>query len=223
MACDLAEPVSIKDCVARVKSIGCRIDAIVCNAGILGTPTLHRAHGYELQFFTNHIGHFMLVTGLLDQLATDARVVVVSSSYHALASGEGISFENLSGKRGYNAWVAYAQSKLANILFANEFQRRYGASGKSAFSLHPGLIPTNLARRTGTAAKLLLRIISPLFLKSVQQGAATQLFAAVHPAARALAGQYLADCNAAKPGRKAQDPELAARLWEVSERIVQEL
>ena len=223
MGCDLSDPRSVRGCVARIQSLGFRLDAIICNAGILGTPTLHRTHGYELQFFTNHIGHFMLVLGLFDQLAPDARIVAVSSAYHRFAPREGIRFDNLGGRRGYNAWSAYGQSKLANILFASEFQRRYGASGKTAYSVHPGLIPTNLARRSSSGAKFFLRIIAPLFLKNVQQGAATQLFAAVHPDAVALAGHYLADVNVAKPGRSANDPGLARRLWEFSEELVHEL
>jgi NAD(P)-dependent dehydrogenase (short-subunit alcohol dehydrogenase family) len=222
-ACDLSDPASVRGCVERIRNRGCRLDAIICNAGIMALPELQKAHGYEMQFFTNHIGHFLLVTELLDSMAEECRLVVVSSSYHTLAPRGGIRFDNLKGERGYNAWTAYGQSKLANVLFAAEFQRRFAGSRRSACSLHPGVIPTNLARNTGSVAQSLLGMVAPLFLKTIPQGAATQVYAAVHPAAGALAGRYLADCNATKPGRNAEDPELASRLWEVSERILREL
>jgi WW domain-containing oxidoreductase len=213
----------VRNCTAKIKAAGYRFNAIVCNAGIMATPTLQRAHGYELQFFTNHIGHFMLVTDLLDHIAEEGRVVVVTSSYHRLAPRVGIRFDNLTGERGYNPWVAYGQSKMANILFANELQRRFSGSNKTAYSVHPGIIPTNLARSTGSVAQSFLDMLAPLFLKTIPQGAATQVFAAVHPAAKSLAGRYLADCNTVTLGRRADNPELARKLWKVSEQIVQEL
>ena len=222
-ACDLSDPASVRMCTAKIKEAGYRLDAIICNAGIMATPTLQKAYGYELQFFTNHIGHFMLVTDLLDNLAEEGRVVVVSSSYHRLAPRGGISFDNLTGQRGYNPWIAYGQSKMANILFANELQRRFSGSKKAAYSAHPGVIPTNLARNTGSVPQSFLGMLAPLFLKTIPQGAATQVFAAVHPAAKSLAGRYLLDCNAATLGKRARNPELARNLWEVSERIVKEL
>ena len=120
VACELSDPASVRACVEAVKKMGVPLDAIVANAGIMALPKLHQAHGYELQFFTNHIGHFILVTGLLDQLADDARVVMLSSAAHQMAPAGGIQFDNLSGERAYKGWVAYGQSKIANLLFAKE-------------------------------------------------------------------------------------------------------
>jgi WW domain-containing oxidoreductase len=219
-ACELADPVSVRACVERIKGDGHRLDAIVCNAGIMALPTLQTAHGYELQFFTNHIGHFMLVTGLLDSLADDGRVVMLSSMAHAQAPKGGIQFDNLKGERGYSPWVNYGQSKLANLLFAKELQRRFAGTAKTAFAVHPGVIKTNLARSMGRVTQIALTIAGPLFLKTIPQGAATEVFAAVHPKALPLAGQYLADCNAGTPSKYAEDGELARRLWAVSEEIV---
>jgi WW domain-containing oxidoreductase len=109
LACDLSEPASVRTCVQAVRQDGAKLDALVCNAGIMALPTLRQAYGYELQFFTNHIGHFLLVTGLLDQLATDGRVVVVASAAHRRAPAEGIDFDNLSGARRYLPWEAYGR------------------------------------------------------------------------------------------------------------------
>jgi WW domain-containing oxidoreductase len=222
-ACELADPDSVRACVARIRRSGHRLDAIIGNAGIMALPTLQQAHGYELQFFTNHVGHFMLVAGLLDHLAEDGRVVMLSSLAHSLAPKGGIQFDQLSGERGYSPWRHYGQSKLANLLFAKELQRRFAGTTKTAYAVHPGATQTNLARHMGRSVAWFTQVAGPLFLKNVAQGAATTVFAAVHPQAPALAGHYLADCNAARPSRNAEGEALARQLWEVSERIVQNL
>jgi WW domain-containing oxidoreductase len=222
-ACELADPKSVRAGVAQIRSDGHRLDAIICNAGIMALPKLKKAHGYELQFFTNHIGHFMLVTGLLDSLAEDGRVVMLSSMAHAQAPKGGIQFDNLDGARGYSPWGAYGQSKFANLLFAKELHRRLAGTKKTAYAVHPGVIRTNLARSAGGVVQAIFAIAGPLFLKTIPQGAATEVFAAVHPKASALAGQYLADCNAATPRKDAEDEALARQLWFVSEQIVQGL
>jgi len=138
-ACELSDPTSVKNCILQIKRDGHRLDAIICNAGIMALPALQQAHGYELQFFTNHIGHFMLVTGLLDVLSDTGRVVMLSSSAHAQAPKAGIQFDNLSGERGYRPWGNYGQSKLANLLFAKELQRRFAGSNQTAYAVHPGV------------------------------------------------------------------------------------
>src|SRR5688572_9284239 len=105
VSCELSDPASVRACVDTVKKHGRRLDALICNAGIMALPKLERAFGYELQFFTNHIGHFMLVTGLLDALAENGRVVVLSSAAHGSAPPGGIQFDNLSGEKGYWSWI----------------------------------------------------------------------------------------------------------------------
>lgn len=222
-ACELSEPDSVRACVARIRQDGHLLDAIVGNAGIMALPTLQQAQGYELQFFTNHVGHFMLITGLLDRLAADGRVVMLSSLAHAQAPKCGIDFDNLSGERGYNPWRQYGQSKLANLLFASELQRRFAGSQRTAYAVHPGVARTNLARHMGRSAQRFVELFGSFFLKDVARGAATAVFAAVHPQAPALAGHYLVDCKAVRPSRQALDAELARRLWEVTEEIVRKL
>jgi NAD(P)-dependent dehydrogenase (short-subunit alcohol dehydrogenase family) len=220
VACELTDPASIAACVATVRAGGA-LDALICNAGIMALPQLQQAHGYELQFFANHVGHFMLVTGLLDTLTAHGRVVMLSSRAHRRAPAGGIQFDNLSGERGYRPFSAYGQSKMANLLFAKELSRRLGTGGRGALAVHPGVIATHIGRHmAGPAATVFFGVGSLLFLKSIPQGAATQCFAAVHPRAAALSGAYLVDCQVARPRADAEDSALARRLWEVSEQIV---
>jgi len=219
VACELSEPASVQACAAQIIALGRPLDAIICNAGIMALPTLNQKFGYELQFFTNHIGHFMLVTSLLDSLAAKGRVVMVSSDAHHRAPREGIQFDNLTGEREYGALANYGQSKLANLLFANHLAKRLEGTGKTANSLHPGVIHTNLARSMNPIAKGALAIAAPLVLKSVAEGAATQCYLAVHPNVEGVAGKYFSDCNVGKSSRHGRDVEMAAKLWEVSEQI----
>ena len=222
LACDLSAPTSVDACVGTLRERATRLDAVICNAGIMALPNLQQAFGYELQFFTNHIGHFMLVTGLLEQLAPNGRVVVVSSGAHRWAPPGGVQFDNLSGNSGYHPWVAYGQSKMANLLFAKELAHRLPLSGQIANAVHPGAIRTKLYRTTSTLMKAVVPLAEPLFFKNVAEGAATQCYVAVHPAVSEN-GEYFVNCKPARPRKAARDPELARRLWEVSERIVHEV
>jgi NAD(P)-dependent dehydrogenase (short-subunit alcohol dehydrogenase family) len=223
VACELSDPASVQACAERVVALGRPLDAIICNAGIMALPTLNQKLGYELQFFTNHIGHFILVTSLLDTLAEKGRVVMVSSDAHNGAPKEGIQFDNLSGERGYGAWTSYGQSKLANLLFASHLAKRLEGTGKTANSLHPGVIHTNLARSMNPIARGALAIGAPLVLKSVGEGAATQVYLAVHPSVEGVAGKYFSDCNVGKSSSHGRDEEMAAKLWEASEKIAAEV
>jgi NAD(P)-dependent dehydrogenase (short-subunit alcohol dehydrogenase family) len=223
VACELSEPASVQACVAKVQSLGRPLSAIICNAGIMALPQLQLQHGYELQFFTNHIGHFLLVTSLLDQLTDDGRVVMVSSDAHNGAPKEGIQFDNLDCKRGYSPWANYGQSKLANHLFARQLAKRFEGTGKTANSLHPGVIHTNLSRSMNPIARVALSIGAPLVLKSTAEGAATQCYLAVHPAVAGISGKYFADCNESHTSAHGRDDAMAEKLWETSERIVAEV
>ena len=219
LACELSDPASVRACVATVKKSGEPLNALICNAGIMALPTLQQACGYELQFFTNHIGHFMLVTGLLDRLSENGRVVLVSSDAHRAAPKNGIEFDNLSGARSYRPWAMYAQSKLANLLFARELARRLKSKKQTANAIHPGVIKTNLGRSMNPVIQFALAVAEPLVLKTVAQGAATQCYVGVHPGASGVSGEYFADCNVAEGSPISRDASLASRLWEESERI----
>lgn len=223
-ACELSDPTSVRGCVRAVTESGHVLDAVVANAGIMALPRREQAHGCELQFFTNHVGHFILVTGLLDRLAEDARVVVLSSSAHGMAPQEGVRLDDLAGDRGYRPWTAYGQSKFANLLFAKELARRFAGTRRVANAVHPGVIETKLARNMKVPLTGLgYAIAGPIALKNVAEGAATQCYVAVHPAAGAISGEYFADCNVARSRRDADDPGLAKRLWEESEKIAARL
>jgi NAD(P)-dependent dehydrogenase (short-subunit alcohol dehydrogenase family) len=220
VACELSEPSSVRACVARVKEQPGPLAAIICNAGIMALPKLSVRHGLELQFLTNHVGHFLLVTGLLDKLAPEGRVVVLSSAAHRAAPKSGIDFDNLAGERGYSGWQAYARSKLANLLFAKQLARRFRGSKRTANAVHPGVIATNLDRHMSPLVGVGLALARPLALKTPAQGAATEVWAAVHPDAAGLSGEYLSHCNVAKARALALDEPLAEQLWTKTEQII---
>ncbi|TXD39628.1 SDR family oxidoreductase [Lujinxingia vulgaris] len=222
VACELSEPESVRACVEAVKALGRPIDVLMLNAGIMALPELQVHHGYELQFLTNHIGHFILTQGLRDSLSEDARVVALSSAGHQHTPKGGIAFDNLDGRNGYDAWRFYGQSKLANLLFARELARQFEGSERQAYSVHPGVIKTNLTRHMNPILTSLFGMFESLTLKNVEQGAATQCYVAVHPQVDA-SGAYFADCNEAKSSSYGRDMELARRLWDESERIVEGL
>jgi WW domain-containing oxidoreductase len=223
VACELSEPDSVRACIKIVSALEKQLDVIICNAGIMALPKCEQKFGYELQFLTNHLGHFLLVTSLLDKLSDTARVVVVSSDAHRRAPHEGIEFDNLSGERGYEPWRQYGQSKLANILFARELARKFAGTAKTANTLHPGVISTNLGRHMNPVATAAFAIAKPLVLKSIPEGAATQCYIATHPSLAKTTGEYFADCNISKSSDIGEDIELAQKLWTTSEEIVAKL
>lgn len=219
MACDLSAPESVRAAVAAIRDLP-PLDGIIANAGIMALPKRTLQHGVELQLLTNHVGHFILVTGLLDRLTEDGRVVMVSSSAHHGSYREGIRLDDFAAERGYRDWLAYGQSKLANILFARELARRLPAP-QTANALHPGVIPTNLTRHIPSIADTVFQSLGPVVLtKSVPQGAATQTYLAVHPAAATERGTYFVDCNPGRSSRHARSDELAEQLWTRTEEVV---
>ena len=221
--CELSTPSSVRGCVAFLKAEGVKLDVIIANAGIMALPKLKQSHGYELQFFTNHIGHFLLITELLSELTEEARVVVLSSGAHNAAPKVGIELDNLSGERGYSPWRAYGQSKLANLLFAKQLAKRLQGTKITANAVHPGVIKTELGRSMSPVVRLVLSAASPIALKSVAEGAATQCYVATRPELAGVSGEYFADCNIAKSSALSHDSALAEKLWEESERIVAKL
>ena len=223
LECELANPSSVRSCIAEIKKQKIKLDVIICNAGIMALPKLEKAYGYELQFFTNHIGHFILVNGLLDELTEEGRVVMLSSAAPMNAPKEGIDFDNLAGEKNYSAWSFYGQSKIANLLFAKELARRFSGTKKTAYAVHPGVIKTNLARSMNPFLQVVFGLGEHLFLKTVPQGAATECYVATNPNVISESGNYFADCNTKTPRKDAENSELAKKLWEVSEKIVAKL
>jgi NAD(P)-dependent dehydrogenase (short-subunit alcohol dehydrogenase family) len=209
------------------------LDILVNNAGIMALPELHRtAEGWELQFATNHLGHFNLALGLHDALAAagGARVVSVSSNSHRTSP---IVFDDINfERRPYEAWLAYGQSKTANVLFAVEAAKRWASDGVIANSLMPGGIHTNLQRhQEENMTPEIKEIFDNYEWKSLEQGAATSVLLAASPLIEGVSGRYFEDCNEARvttdPNAQdgvrphALDPDDAARLWDVSVAMLQ--
>ena len=216
VACDLSDLDSVRAAVQQVRGLA-PLDALIANAGIMALPELQQIAGIERQLFVNHIGHFVLVTGLLDRLTPAGRVVMVSSGAHRYAK-QGMELDNVSGVFDYDPWRMYGRSKLANILFARSLQARFEGSDRVALSLHPGVIETNLGRHIPDREAMYERMKD--LLRTVGQGAATQVFAAVHPDAAALGGAYLSDCAVTDTLPQGQDDALAAKLWAWTEKLV---
>lgn len=222
VACDLAEPASVRAAVASVRDRAGELHGIVTNAGIMALPKREVRYGIELQLLTNHIGHFILVTGLLDRLAPDGRVVVLSSGAHTMATAPLMDLDDPAMERGYTAWSAYGRSKLANLWFARELSGRL-PKGQVTNAVHPGVIKTNLGRHMGGVMNTVFGAMEPLFLKSIPEGAATQCWAAASPATATITGEYLADSNVRPSSALGRDRAAATRFWEGTERLVAKL
>ncbi len=212
VACDLTNFDSIVAALATIHGLAQPLDAIVANAGIANQPSLATHYGVELQFLTNHIGHFMLVNGLVDLLREGSgRIVLVSSAASITkAPIEGIMFDNLDGHRFYEPSTFYAQSKLASALYARELSRRLAGRGITVNSADPG------AARTGMRKGLVAR----LFAKTAARAAATQAFLAASPETAGVTGEYWSNCRIAAGSALLQDTVLARRLWDVSQAIL---
>ena len=217
LACDLSDPSSVRTAVEAVRE---PVHAIIANAGVMALQERTLMHGIEAHMLINHVGHFMLVTGLLDRLSPDARVVVLSSAAHSYARGKSVTFDGLGWDRPYKPWTAYGHSKLANILFAKGLAARL-EDGQTANALHPGIVATPLFRHLPEAEAA--RMNRGLKFRSVPQGAATQVFVATHPSAASVTGAYFGDCKERQPSKLARDAALAKRLWETTERVVAQL
>lgn len=233
LSLDLADLAGVAAAAQRVRQQCDRLDLLINNAGIMAIPRRLSVDGFELQFATNHLGHFALTRALLPLLIQTpaSRVVTVTSGIQQLGR---IAFDDLQGERRYNPWRAYAQSKLANTMFALELQERLRQQGADTLSLaaHPGIARTNLQAASiaasgggGGGAAFALRWLAPLW-PSAAQGARPQLQAATAPGLQG--GELLAPGGLAElwgdpgPGRlpaAARNSSDRARLWQISETL----
>jgi NAD(P)-dependent dehydrogenase (short-subunit alcohol dehydrogenase family) len=215
---ELSDLDSVGSCSEQVLSMDTPIDVLVLNAGIMALPELEQVNGIERQFFVNHLGHYALGVNLMERVmaAPAGRIVVLSSSGHMWAPEGGIEFDNLSGERDYEPMKMYGQSKLANGLFAFELARRMADSNATANAVHPGIINTNLGRHFPKWQLAFAKAFGWLFMKNVEEGAATQTYVAANPRIAGMSGYYFADCNPVLPDPRMNDAELAAELWDVS-------
>ena len=241
---DLGSLKSVRAAADKLIANGEPFDIIIANAGVMATPFGHTADGFETQFGTNHLGHFVFVNRIAPLLRAGGRLVNVSSAGHRYSN---VDLDDPGFERTpYDPFVAYGRSKTANILFAVEFDNRHRARGVRAAAVHPGVIKTELARHVDPARieKLIEQINEnlkaegkgPFQWKSLEQGAATSVWAAVTADADELGGKYCENCHVAQPMRDnaniasvsegvrayALDPANAAALWKKSEQLVAE-
>ncbi|WP_442580416.1 SDR family NAD(P)-dependent oxidoreductase [Mesorhizobium sp. ASY16-5R] len=237
---DLASLASVRSCADGLIADGRPFDVIICNAGVMATPQGKTADGFETQLGTNHLGHFVLVNRIASLLKPGGRLVNLSSAGHRYSD---VDLDDPNFERTpYAEFVAYGRSKTANVLFAVEFDRRHKASGIRATAVHPGGIKTELSRHmTQAATEALIRSINeaqqaagqpPFTYKTIPQGAATSVWAAVVAAADEVGGHYCEDCHVAaiedaegiRGGVRpyALDPDRASALWAKSEEMVGE-
>ena len=229
---DLATLADIRRCADALRAAYPRLDVLVNNAGVMALPYRKTQDGFEMQFGTNHLGHFALTGLLLDRLRATpgARIVTVSSGFHRLGK---IRFDDPQWERGYSKWGAYGQSKVANLLFTYELQRKLDAAKADVISVaaHPGYAATNLQaagpRMEGSSlAERLSEIGNRLFAQSAAMGALPQLYAAVAPDIRG--GDYVGPSSIGelwgsprKVGSNPHSRDVAAaqRLWALSETL----
>ncbi|QPF92581.1 SDR family NAD(P)-dependent oxidoreductase [Bradyrhizobium commune] len=239
---DLASLKSVRGCADALVADGRRFDVVIANAGVMRTPFGHTADGFETQFGTNHLGHFVLVNRIASLIAPGGRLVNVASSGHRYSD---VDLDDPNFERApYDPMVAYGRSKTANILFAVEFDRRHKARGVRATALHPGGIKTELDRHMAPGeldnlvgqinAQLATAGQPPFQFKTIPQGAATSVWAAVVAPAEDVGGHYCENCQVSditegaispvSPGVRpyALDPEHAKALWARSEKMVGE-
>ncbi|XP_031485147.1 short-chain dehydrogenase TIC 32 B, chloroplastic-like [Nymphaea colorata] len=207
------------------------LNILINNAGVMFCPYQQSEDGIEMQFATNHLGHFLLTNLLLDKMKQTAResgiegrIVNLSSIAHLHTYEEGVMFDQINDQSRYSDKKAYGQSKLANILHAKELSRRLQEEGANitANAVHPGLIMTNLMRHSAILMKI-VKLFTFLWWKNVPQGAATTCYVAVHPSLKGVTGKYFTDCNEITPSAFARDEALARKLWDFSNKLVKKL
>src|SRR4051812_29854864 len=227
---DLASLDSVRAFADSFASAHDRLHLLINNAGVMYTPFEHTAEGFEMQFGTNHVGHFLLTNLLAPALLADppARVVNLSSGGH---HASGIVWDDVNlERRNFDKMEAYGQSKTANVLFSVELDRLLARHGVHAYSVHPGLIMTTELGRTMTRDDFEAMMAKAKAsasgagggmppAKSIEQGAATSVWAATAPELDAHGGAYLEDCHVSEAAAHATNPDDAARLWALSEQI----
>lgn len=223
--CDLADLDSVAAAAEMIRSLQVSLDAIVANAEVASPPTLHTKYGVELQFLSNHIGHFALMNRLLDLVRNGTgRIVIVSSSASVMeAPPEGIMFDNLDGHRFYDPMTFYGQSKFAVALYAKELSRRLRRRAIAVNSLHPGSTKSAALRQDLLFPLRVVRSTVQLFKRSASQRAATAALLAASPCVAGITGEYWSDCQVAEGNPMLNDSKLAQRLWFVSMQIVQRI
>ncbi|XP_009374671.2 short-chain dehydrogenase TIC 32 B, chloroplastic [Pyrus x bretschneideri] len=219
---------SVRSFVNSFNALDLPLNLLINNAGVMFCPFQLSEDGIEMHFATNHLGHFLLTNLLLEKMKTTAkttgvegRIVNLSSLAHAGTYKGGIRFDKINDPDSYSTINAYGQSKLANLLHANELSRRLQEEGVSITvnSVHPGLIMTPLMRHNPLLMKA-FKMFTFCMWKNVPQGAATTSYVALHPKLKGVTGKYYADCNETEPSKDAGDENLAKKLWDCSNKLI---
>ncbi|XP_037964443.2 retinol dehydrogenase 13 [Plutella xylostella] len=224
---DLTSLKSVRQCAQHIVDSEPQINILVNNAGIMMCPKGETEDGFEIQFGTNHLAHFLFTLLLLPKIikSTPARIVTVSSKAH---TRYGINFDDLNyKKRRYNAAEAYSQSKLANVLFSRELAKKlkeHNIEGVNTYSLHPGVIKTELGRHLNDtlfpgARPIIGFVLSP-FMKNPELGAQTTIYCSVDEKCAEETGLYYSDCAVTTPARSALKDDDAKKLWDISAELV---
>uniref|UniRef100_A0A336MUF0 CSON005967 protein n=1 Tax=Culicoides sonorensis TaxID=179676 RepID=A0A336MUF0_CULSO len=220
---DLTSFESIKDFAKRFLSNEEKLDILINNAGIMACPKMLTKDGFEMQFGTNHLGHFLLTNLLLNQLKKSApsRIVNVSSMAHLYGK---INKIDINSEKSYNSVTAYSQSKLANVMFTRELAKRLEGTGVTVYSLHPGVISTELTRHLSDGIffifqSWLIRPLQNMFNKTPKAGAQTTIYCAIDPDLQNETGKYYSECKIDKVNPIALDDELCEWLWNTSVRL----
>ena len=237
---DLASLKSVRACADKLVAAGKPFDVVICNAGVMATPRGRTADGFETQFGTNHLGHFVLVNRIASLFRRGSRLVNLSSAGHRFSD---VNLDDPNFERTpYTEFGAYGRSKTANVLFAVEFDRRHKNEGVRATAVHPGVIQTELGRyMTPEIRQQMMKMVddasktanaAAFKWKSIPQGAATSVWAGFVAAADLVGGKYCEDCHVAEltedpiarggVRRYALDGEHAKALWAKSEEMVGE-
>jgi NAD(P)-dependent dehydrogenase (short-subunit alcohol dehydrogenase family) len=214
---DLASPRAVRALAAELAGALPRLDVLVNNAGLMLGERVLTEDGLETTFAVNHLAYFLL-TRLLEPTLTasaPARIVNVASRAHQRGT---LDFDDLMGARAYEAWKAYAQSKLANVVFTYELARRLAGTGVTANCLHPGVVGTNFGNAGPSLIRIGIRLARP-FLLSSAKGAATSIYLAASPEVEGVSGKYFVDRRQRRSSDESYDPAVAARLWTVSEEL----
>ncbi|MFY0525056.1 SDR family oxidoreductase [Archangium gephyra] len=219
MRCDLGSLESIRTFAREFQARHSALDVLINNAGVITTKRETTRDGFESQLGVNHLGHFLLTNLLLEQLrrAPQGRIINVSSGAHKTGA---IHWEDPHLTQGFGVWKAYSQSKLANILFTKALAERLRGTAITANSLHPGAVGTSLGvdRQTGFG-KPIMKFLG-LFFLTPEQGAETSVYLAASDEVTSVSGEYFYKKKRAPVSKRAQDRELAERLWTWSEKQV---
>jgi NAD(P)-dependent dehydrogenase (short-subunit alcohol dehydrogenase family) len=212
---DLSLLSEVRKLAAEFNSQFPKLDILVNNAGMMPGKFIHTSEGFEISFATNYLAMFLLTNLLMDKLMSseEARIINVSSEAHRLGQ---INFQELNTPRKYSAITAYADSKLAAILFTYVLSRRLEFTNITVNALHPGVVGTNFAQDSFKAFKYLMKLSKP-FIHSSEKGAETTLYLATEPTLNSVSGQYFKNCKPVNSSRLSYDQPLARRLWQYSE------